>query len=114
MWPQFYTRARGVIFVVDAADKSRIACAKDELHTLVEHSEFRNRSWALLIYVNKTDIDSDERMTTKQVTTILGLSKLSQNYKKMDIHAQACSGVTGAGIEDGLRWLCRHVSTASR
>ena len=38
LWEKYYCDAEAIIFVIDSSDKIRLAVAKDELHTLLQHN----------------------------------------------------------------------------
>ena len=105
MWPLFYPHASGVVFVVDASDRDRISCAKDELEALLLHPDFRKRHFSLLLLLNKMDLDSENTMSAVEIETILRLKHLQLSQRNVDLHVQSCSAIKGTGIEEGFRWL---------
>ena len=94
-----------VIFVVDASDRDRISCAKDELEALLLHPDFRKRHFSLLLLLNKMDLDSENTMSAVEIETILRLKHLQLSQRNVDLHVQSCSAIKGTGIEEGFRWL---------
>ena len=111
MWPLFYPHVAGVVFVIDASDRDRISCAKDELDALLLHPDFRKRDFSLLIMLNKTDL-TDETMSAAEVDTILRLKHMQVSQRNVDLHVQSCSAIKGTGIEEGFRWLSDSLSSS--
>jgi ADP-ribosylation factor-like protein 6 len=110
LWPLFYQHVTGIVFVVDASDRERVSCVKDELDAVLLSPDFRRRKMSLLILFNKMDLD-DEIATVAELETVLGLSQLKSAHRNVDMHAQACSGIKGSGIEEGFRWLADSLHT---
>lgn len=104
MWPLFYQHVNGVVFVVDASDRDRISCAKDELEALLLHPDLRKRHISLLLLLNKMDVE-EKTMSPSEMETVMRLKYLQMNQRNVDIHVQSCSAIKGTGIEEGFRWL---------
>lgn len=112
LWPLFYKHVGGIIFVVDASDKERVSCARDELSSVMTSHDFRRRKISLLIFFNKMDRD-DDCMTVAEIETVLRLAQLKSMMRNVDMHIQACSGMKGSGIEEGFRWMADSLNTAT-
>jgi small GTP-binding protein len=111
LWPLFYQYVSGIIFVVDASDRERISCAKDELEAILSANEFRKRKTSVLILFNKMDIEDTPNIA--ELETVLRLSQMRQQQRNIDMHLQACSGIKGSGIEEGFRWLADSVNSVA-
>lgn len=98
--------------MVDASDKERVSCARDELSSVMTSHDFRRRKISLLIFFNKMDRD-DDCMTVAEIETVLRLAQLKSMMRNVDMHIQACSGMKGSGIEEGFRWMADSLNTAT-
>lgn len=107
--PSSHNGAIGVIFVVDANDRDRIAEARKELQSMLEEDELRDA--VLLVVANKQDLPN--AMRAGELTEALGLPRLT-NRKW---YVQAATATTGDGLVEGLLWLrdtLQKVLTSSR
>jgi GTPase SAR1 family protein len=107
MWPTYYRHAQGVIFVIDSCETSRIGLVRDELQHLSEHQDIREGKQPILFFLNKIDAEPDEqdggeKLSVQRVERILQLGRLKGSHA---YHVQPSSGSTGAGVDDGFRWL---------
>jgi len=55
LWEHYYRESNGIVFVVDAADRLRLAVARHELDLLLQHPDVIGRSFPLLFLANKSD-----------------------------------------------------------
>ena len=92
---------KGVIFVVDSADRERASEAKTELHKLMDEGELRDS--ILLIFANKQDLPN--AMSPSELSDKLELGSLKQ--KTWNIQ-KACAS-NGDGLYEGLEWLSRNL-----
>ena len=56
LWEENYATVQGVIFVVDSADKLRVAVAKNELDMMLSHINIKSRAVPILFFANKWDL----------------------------------------------------------
>ena len=77
MWEMYYADAKGVIFVIDSADRLRMAVAKDELETILEHEAINKNNAIFLFFANKSDLANS--CTAVEVAQLLDLLTGSQN-----------------------------------
>ena len=56
MWEMYYADATAVIFVIDSADRLRMAVAKDELETILTHEDINKNNAVFLFFANKSDL----------------------------------------------------------
>ena len=73
----YYADAKGVIFVIDSADRLRMAVAKDELETILEHDAINKNNAIFLFFANKSDLANS--CTAVEVAQLLDLLTGSQN-----------------------------------
>lgn len=105
LWKHYYFNTQAVIYVIDSADKDRLAESQNELAKLVQEKELREAS--LLIFVNKQDVQPC--VSIEEITESFGLFKLCCNRSW---HIQACDAKSGYGLQDGLEWLSRQMVAA--
>ena len=96
LWKHYYDGVDGLIFVVDANDHKRMNEACQVLHQVLKDDRVKHTK--LLIFANK--IDLDDPMPTSQLAKALNLDSLENEYS-----IQACCGVTGQGLEEGIDWF---------
>lgn len=89
------------MFVVDATDYKRMFAAREALYKFLGSCELRDA--ILLVLANKKDLDG--AMSANDITAQLGLEALS--WQKW--HIIPTCGITGEGLEEGLRWIARNV-----
>lgn len=88
LWETYYINAQAVIFVVDSADRLRVAVARDELWMILDHKDVIGRPVSfpehhslssmlqvclqipILVLANKMDVK--EAMTAAEISTSLG------------------------------------------
>ncbi|KNC46582.1 ADP-ribosylation factor 1 [Thecamonas trahens ATCC 50062] len=96
LWKRYTENSHGVIFVVDSNDTDRMDEAKSELFTLLESPELADA--VVLVLANKQDLPG--ALDPSAVTERMGLSELRHRW-----YIQACCGVSGDGLYEGLDWL---------
>lgn len=103
-WKNYYEQTDGVIWVIDSADKRRLALCKQELHKLLK--EERLAGATLLIFANKQDLKGS--LSRKDIEQLLDLEKMkgSRHYR-----VEACSAVTGGGLKHGVTWLVKDIAS---
>lgn len=103
LWRHYWRGTHGVIFVVDSADKDRLAEARDELHKMLAEPELAEA--VLLIYANKQDLPG--AASSSELVDRLGLRSLPATRQW---HVQASNCLTGEGLYEGLDWLRTEVA----
>ncbi|GMH33963.1 hypothetical protein BSKO_01797 [Bryopsis sp. KO-2023] len=97
LWEQYYREAEAVIFVVDSADKIRLAVVKDELDTMLGHKELGKVP--LLIFANKQDLPT--ALSPVEIAEGLNLDEI----KDRGWQIVASNALTGDGLGKGMEWL---------
>ena len=101
LWESFYGEVDGVIFVVDSADRVRIAVAEDELTILLK--EIKDRPIPILFFANKQDLANS--LSSSEVSEALKLHII--NNKSWTIVSS--NALSGEGIGDGVKWLSEEI-----
>ncbi|KAK6019309.1 ADP-ribosylation factor family protein [Ostertagia ostertagi] len=83
LWETYYLNAQAVIFVVDSADRLRVAVARDELWMILDHKDISGRPIPILVLANK--MDAKDAMAAAEISTSLGLDLIRGH--KWNIHA---------------------------
>ena len=106
LWNYYLQKTRGIVFVVDSREEERMrdvfetkgypTYVYDELHNILSHKLLLNAP--LLIYANKNDLSS--ALPIQKIKDLLELNKLERPW-----HIQACSALTGDGLQEGMDWL---------
>jgi len=97
-WRNYFENVtEGIVWVVDATDPRQC----EEFTTVLQHLP----DASLLVLANKQDCDGAR--SVEDVTTELGLSC----EKERHWHVQACSAKTGAGLDEGIRWLMEDIGS---
>jgi hypothetical protein len=119
----YYEGTNAIIFVVDSMDPTRYELSKAELTRLLSASELRGVP--VLVYANKqvaalvrffeilTSYFQDVAGTAcgpDAVMKNLGLD----NIRDRAWYCQGCSGVTGAGLYEGMDWLTTQLKAQQR
>ncbi|KAB7499014.1 ADP-ribosylation factor [Armadillidium nasatum] len=101
LWTCYYYSAKGIIYVVDSNDSSRLEEAKDELHSLLRFVELQN--CPVLVYANKQDFP--EAVSPDGVSDALDMMSLGSR----PCHVQGSCAVEGIGVFEGLDWLVSNI-----
>lgn len=107
LWEHYYKDSHAIIFVIDSGDKLRMVVAKEELDTLLNHEEMRDKKIPVLFFANKMDLQ--EAMSSNKVTQMLSL----ESIKDKPWHICASNAIKGEGLQEGLDWLQGHIKTMS-
>lgn len=102
-WSTYYFDAQGIVMVVDSTDEKRLPIVKQELDRLIASEELSKA--VILVYANK--IDLEPRMEVAEIAQRLGL----HNIKSHAWHIQPCSAIKGMGLEDGIAWLSKKLTS---
>ncbi|KAH8346637.1 hypothetical protein KR084_007333, partial [Drosophila pseudotakahashii] len=91
IWPNYYKKAKVLIFVLDSKDAVRLSEARCVLCDVLMHEELNKAP--LLIVSNKKDISGSLSIST--VTDLMGLDRLDGR----DWTIKECSMQTGSGVQ---------------
>ncbi|KAA6404168.1 MAG: putative ADP-ribosylation factor 1 [Streblomastix strix] len=96
-WRHYYVGTNALIFVVDATDRKRIIEAKNEFDRVMEEQQLAGLP--CLMFVNKSDV-------SKAMSSAKIIKKFEINSEQLPhLRIQACSAITGLGLNEGLTWL---------
>eukprot|EP00727_Mastigamoeba_balamuthi_P006097 m51a1_g2106 hypothetical protein (190) ;mRNA; r:1613111-1613680 len=101
LWKHFYTRTEALVFVVDSADSARFEEAAAELRGVLGAEQVA--SAPLLVLATKQDLPG--AAPADKVAEAMGLQGLSGR----PVTVLPCSGLTGAGLKEGLDWLVENL-----
>lgn len=101
LWRHYFSGAHGLLYVVDASDRSRFEEAKNELDWVLESDEMKGVP--VVVLANKQDLP--QAATPSDVAMRLGLDKL-RNRKW---YVQGTSALSGDGILEAMKELSRLV-----
>jgi small GTP-binding protein len=97
LWRHYFEGAQGVIFVVDASDRSQFGVAKQEFHQIAQAPQLKGAP--ILVFANKQDIEG--AVTVDELSSVLECQVLdSKRY-----HLEASCALTGVGLVEGMNWL---------
>ncbi|OCT87686.1 hypothetical protein XELAEV_18021384mg [Xenopus laevis] len=89
------------IYVVDSADRKRFEETGQELAELIEDESLVGVP--LLVFANKQDL-----LTAAPAADISAGLNL-HTYRDRTWQIQACSALSGEGIQDGMHWICKNI-----
>ena len=90
MWEMYYKDAQAVIFVIDSADRLRMAVARDELEGILSHDDIAKNNSLFLFFANKMDMA--DACSAAEASHLLDLPSL---LKGKAFHIQASNALTG-------------------
>jgi len=97
LWRHYLANTQAVVYIIDSNDSERMQEAHDELHKMLDEPELNEA--VLLVLANKQDLPNAKSVA--EVTDKLGLHSL----RNRRWYIQACCGVSGDGLYEGLDWL---------
>lgn len=100
-WRCYYPNTNAIIFVIDSADRDRLADAKEELHLMLEEDELKGVT--LLVFANKQDLSG--AVPVPEISAALGLDEIRNRTWTI----MKSSAVRGMGITEGLDWLVQQI-----
>lgn len=104
LWETYYKDVGAIIFVIDSTDKIRMCVARDELDSMLKHSDVAGHRVPILFYANKMDLPA--AMEPSDVMLNLGLEHISDK----PWHIEASNSLTGEGVDKGITWLAEQLS----
>ncbi|XP_053575249.1 ADP-ribosylation factor-like protein 3 [Bombina bombina] len=105
-WKRYLGNTDLLIYVVDSADRKRFEETGQELAELVEDDNLLGVP--LLVFANKQDLLT--AAPAADIATGLNL----HTYRDRMWQIQACSALSGEGIQDGMKWMCKNIASRKR
>lgn len=102
-WRNYFESTDGLVWVVDSADRMRLADCKRELNNLLV--EERLAGATLLIFANKQDLPG--ALTSQEIRQALDLESIKTHHWLI----QDCSAVTGENLLGGIDWLIDDIAS---
>jgi ADP-ribosylation factor-like protein 2 len=101
-WRNYFEATDALIFVIDSVDKDRLEICKQELKSLMKQERLMGTS--LLVFANKQDLEGS--LSLMEIKNLLELDDIYNHW-----HIEACSALTGQGLEKGIEWVVNDVSS---
>jgi len=102
-WRNYFESTDGLIWVVDSADTRRLADCAEELQNLLHQEKLAGAS--LLVLANKQDLAG--ALSPDEIAQTLQLQDVAQRHWNI----QACSAVSGEGLEAGVDWIVSDIAS---
>ena len=106
-WRNYFESTDGVVWVVDAADPSRVAQSAAELSALLGAEKLAGAS--LLVLANKADLVPPEEVGRVEAEVsrcvLAGLEGTGRHWQ-----TARCSAVTGVGLESAFHWVIADIA----
>eukprot|EP00163_Fabomonas_tropica_P018047 TRINITY_DN3205_c0_g1_i2.p1 TRINITY_DN3205_c0_g1~~TRINITY_DN3205_c0_g1_i2.p1 ORF type:complete len:140 (-),score=19.48 TRINITY_DN3205_c0_g1_i2:416-835(-) len=108
IWDRYYKEAHGLVFVLDAANPDRVQESKEAMEHILGHPDFRGVP--VLLLANKNDIAPSSLVD--DVIRSMALQNTAGSSRQCQI--EACSALTGEGVEKGIDWLVERIKENPR
>ncbi|CAM4586623.1 unnamed protein product [Lepidochelys olivacea] len=105
-WKKYLGHTDILIYVIDSADKKRFEETGQELAELIEDESLMGVP--LLVFANKQDLASAE--PAAEIAEGLNLP----TYRDRQWQIQACSALSGEGVQDGMNWICSQITSRKK
>uniref|UniRef100_A0A452GR05 ADP ribosylation factor like GTPase 3 n=1 Tax=Gopherus agassizii TaxID=38772 RepID=A0A452GR05_9SAUR len=101
-WKKYLGNTDMLIYIIDSADKKRFEETGQELSELIEDESLTGVP--LLVFANKQDRAS--AAPAAEIAEGLNLP----TYRDRQWQIQACSALSGEGVQDGMNWICSQIT----
>jgi len=105
-WKNYFDRTDVLLYVIDSADRKRFEETGLELSELLEEEKLAGVP--VMIFANKQDLVS--AAPASEIAQTLELT----NIRDRQWHIQGCVAMTGEGVEDGVKWAMKQVSSKKK
>ncbi|XP_031433751.1 ADP-ribosylation factor-like protein 3 [Clupea harengus] len=102
-WRNYFENTDLLIYVIDSGDRKRFEETAEELGELLEEEKLA--MIPMLIFANKQDLMT--AASPAELAEGLHLHTIRDRIWQI----QACSALTGEGVQDGMVWLCKCIPT---
>ncbi|MHA1223910.1 MAG: ADP-ribosylation factor-like protein [Candidatus Heimdallarchaeaceae archaeon] len=104
-WLNYASVSYGVLFIFDAADRSRIEEGKKWFWYFIENLRVEKRI-VVAFFANKADLDS---MSIEEIVQALDLQKMSQ-YPEISFQIFKVSVKTNENLQEAIKWFTRKIN----
>ena len=105
LWEHYYKDADVIICVIDSSDRMRIVVANEELKSMLNHPEMKQKNIPILFFANKSDVRG--ACSASELKVELELDKI----KNKTWHIFSSNALTGEGVQEGFEWLSQQLKT---
>ncbi len=99
LWEPFVSKASGIVFVFDSADREKVEDAGTWLKNVIKWAP---EDSAFLFLANKQDLN--EAMPLERIIEALGLEReISARPRTFAVYP--CSALTGQGVDEPWQWM---------
>ncbi|XP_062393376.1 ADP ribosylation factor like GTPase 3, like 1 [Sardina pilchardus] len=105
-WKKYLENTDLLIYVIDSADKKRFEETGVELAELIEEDNLKGVP--ILIFANKQDLATAS--PASEIAEGLNL----HTYRDREWQIQACSAVSGEGVQDGMNWISNNIANKKK
>ncbi|TWW54971.1 ADP-ribosylation factor-like protein 3 [Takifugu flavidus] len=105
-WKKYLENTDLLIYVIDSADKKRFEETGLELSELIDEENLKGVP--VLIFANKQDLATAS--PASEIAEGLNL----HTYRDRQWQIQACSAVSGEGVQDGMNWICNNIANKKK
>lgn len=108
IWSKYYGECHALVFVVDAADRGRLAEAKAALERALADRDLY--AAPLLVLSNKQDVEG--AASPAELADLFGLNRLSDGGRACSV--QAVTARTGEGVKPAVQWAVENIKRGRR
>ncbi|KAI1233442.1 ADP-ribosylation factor-related protein 1, partial [Lamprotornis superbus] len=99
----YYAESHGVIYVIDSTDEERLSESKRAFEKMITSEALEGVP--ILVLANKQDVETC--LSIPDIKT--AFSDCINKIGKRDCLTQACSALTGKGVNEGIEWMVKCV-----
>ncbi|XP_020837267.1 ADP-ribosylation factor-related protein 1 isoform X1 [Phascolarctos cinereus] len=103
LWDKYYAESHGVIYVIDSTDEERLSETKRAFEKMITSEALEGVP--ILVLANKQDVETC--LSIPDIKT--AFSDCINKIGKRDCLTQACSALTGKGVNEGIEWMVKCV-----
>ena len=108
LWQEYFSTIDGIVFLVDASDRSRFPESAEELHQIIDSAELAKVP--IVVLGNKIDIpnaasEDDFRMAFNLQAHMCSGLKANKDPNQRPIEVFMCSVLKRMGFREGFQWL---------
>ncbi|KAJ8266006.1 hypothetical protein GJAV_G00124830 [Gymnothorax javanicus] len=105
-WKKYLENTDLLIYVIDSTDKKRFEETGLELSELIDEENMKDVP--MLIFANKQDLAT--ALPASEIAEGLNL----HTYRDRKWQIQACSALSGEGVQDGMNWISCNIVNAKK